>query len=214
MHSYRNILRPFRSSEYMDYQEQTIRLFSRALLHSVSVLNDVSDTYLYRSLQDAIEQCVRVGVQSGGQGQMLADAIGELHRCLQDVGSTGTTSLRPLLLAERHLLLLLLHVRSTPPAQNPKNTGTSTSPETRSAQGNGAPVETHEGAMNGRLSASAHQIFQGVQETGPVRAKDIIEHCSPMSERTVRRGLRELVSLGLVVKNARNGAVLYQVAQE
>jgi hypothetical protein len=198
----------------MSSNEQMTRQFSKALLYSASVLTGVRDTYLYRSLQDAIEHCVRAGIRTSCQGPSFIQAIMELHRWLQEVGAIETGSLRSLLLAERHVLLVLLHSSSEPIS---KEKHERTAKERKPAQpapsagANGTADRTM--LMNGQVSPSAQQVLRGVQETGPVRAKDIIRHCRPMSERTVRRSLSELVTTGLIVKDANNGTVRYKVAR-
>lgn len=199
-------------TDRMDHEEQTIRLFSRALLHSVEVLAHVKDPYLYRTLQDSIEQSIRVAVQSGGDSRELSDAILEIHRCLEEISSFQADAIRPLLLAERHVLLLLLHVRSR--SDSAHRSVPVASKRSPSAQSPKSSKELGNGLVNGHLSSSARQVLRGVQETEPVRAKDIIEHCSPMSERTIRRSLKELVLLGLVSKDAREGAIRYRAVQK
>ena len=198
----------------METNEQTIRLFSRALLHSMTVLVSTRDIYAYRSLQDVIEYCTRVAVQSSCEGRVFVGAIRELHHSLQEVTATQTESLKSLLLAERHVLLLLVHMTSVV-ASNQKTVPSSMTPRDVRVPKVRNPESVKIIRTSGKkeqLSASAQQVFIGVQKTEPVRAKDIIKHCSPMSERTVRRSLSELVSAGHVVKDARNGAVHYKIS--
>lgn len=192
----------------MEANEHTVRLLSKTVLYSVQVLEQVRDAHWYRELQDAIERCIRAAVRTdASRHDELSDVCRELHRCLQDIGLTYQHAIRPLLLAERHVLLLLLHVRG------------GTVPEKRSHVPAQKPVariseESGDSPSNGHISESAQQVLLGIQRTGPVRAKDIIAHCRPFSERTVRRSLKELVDQGLVVKDSSQGGVRYRVARE
>lgn len=196
----------------MDTNEKNVRLFSRAVLHSVQVLDAIEDAHLYRTLQDAIEYGIRTAMGGDLSSSKFLDACGDLRQCLEEVGSLQPDVLRAQLLAERHVLLLLIHVGAhirTPVAKKPVVQG---SPKAVTRE-ESTPAKVRP-SVDEHVSESAQQVLTGVQQTGPVRAKDIIAHCSPMSERTVRRSLRELVEIGRVTKDASHGTVRYRVAQE
>lgn len=192
----------------MNVDQQTTRLLSRALLSCATVLSHTKDSYLTRSLEDAILACVESGVRSK-DAQDASRSTAELQRCLEEVSQSQEVPLRVQLFAERHVLQLLLHLRSRP--LNDKAEPVTPLARTRPT----VPQQSHEdgnGMANGRVTDTMKLVLEGIKKTQPARAKDVIGVCESLSQRTVKRNLSELVRSGLVNKNARNGAVLYSVS--
>ncbi len=59
---------------------------------------------------------------------------------------------------------------------------------------------------------SRQKILEFVRRVSECRARDVIEEFSALSERTVKRGLKELSEEGLIVKKSENRAVYYSAA--
>ena len=189
----------------MNFDQQTTRLLSRALLSCATVLSHTKDSYLARSLEDAILLCVETGVRS----KDVYDAslsTAELQRCLEEVSQSQEMPLKVQLFAERHVLQLLLHIRSRP--LHEKTETVVPSVRTRPAVQQRSQADGNSMA-NGRVTDTMKLVLEGIKKTQPARAKDIIVSCASLSQRTVKRNLSELVRTGLVNKNVRNGSVLY-----
>jgi len=195
----------------MDIREQTICLIMRAVLYSSQVLSHVRDPYLQRSLQDAIEACLKIGMDSASEPSRMQVPVAELHRRLEDISLTSIVPLRSLLLAERHVLLLLVHVRSFPDIKKQSVPGTSR--DDRISEVIDTSMTDSNGLLDQRLTETMKQVLTGIQTKQPARAKDIIQHCQPLSERTIRRNLKELVTSGLVIKEMHGGTILYKTSQ-
>ena len=65
-----------------------------------------------------------------------------------------------------------------------------------------------------RLTENQERILGFIRQSEVARAKDIIDEFSVLSERTVKRNLKELMSSGLVQKRLENRAVFYLPASE
>lgn len=63
-----------------------------------------------------------------------------------------------------------------------------------------------------KLTDSQEKILKFVDRTKMVRTKDIIDEFSSLSERTVKRSLKELVGQGRLQKKSENKAVYYLIA--
>lgn len=192
----------------MTSHEQTIRHFSRAVLSCASVLPHIKDGFLARSLEDAVLNCIEAGMRPDAGGRLLFDAASELHRCLEDTGMTQAAPLRALLLAERHVLLLMLHLRSSHQTGRTAHQVPRAEVERTSHQRSENSV-SRSILTNGRITDTMKQVLEGIKKTQPARAKEIIEFCGALSERTVKRNLTELVRAGLASKVVENGSVLY-----
>ena len=60
-----------------------------------------------------------------------------------------------------------------------------------------------------RLSSNKEKILNFIKQSNSIRTKDIIGEFSSLSERTVKRSLKELITEGLVRKKEENKAVYY-----
>lgn len=191
----------------MNFQDRTTRLLSRAVLSCATVLAHMGDPFLARSLEDAIQQCIEAGMRLDRDTRHVARSVADLHRSLEDVSLIQSAPLRALLLAERHVLLLLLHVRSDAPSK--KVVSRAPQPSAASGVQKQAAAVARNGRVNGRVTDTMKQVLEGIKKTQPARAKDIIEFCDSLSERTVKRNLTELVRAGYANKSVQNGSVLY-----
>lgn len=63
-----------------------------------------------------------------------------------------------------------------------------------------------------KLSDSQKRILQFVNQAKTVRTKEIIDEFSSLSQRTVKRNLKDLVGLGWLRKKSENRAVYYSVS--
>lgn len=196
----------------MDTKEQTVRLLLRVLMHSAQLLSYVRDPFLQRSLQDALQESLAAGLRSPGDSGALAVPVAELQRCLEDVSLTSHVPMREMLMAERYVLLLLMHVRSFP-AKVPDVPVSASGATTKITPGPD-PVPAHGNGVQGNgLTETMRTVFASLGDGKPVRVRDVIARCGRLSERTVRRNLKELVSTGMVLTSFRDGVVMYRTAQ-
>lgn len=64
----------------------------------------------------------------------------------------------------------------------------------------------------GRLTETQENILEFVRREPECRTKDIVNQFSALSQRTVKRGLKELSEDGKIIKKIEGGAVYYSVA--
>ncbi|HXV26578.1 MAG TPA: hypothetical protein VD862_00905 [Candidatus Paceibacterota bacterium] len=177
----------------------TSRLISRVLIYTAQVLTQVRDEHLRRTLHDAVDDMLRASLD----GAALEEPAGILQECLEQCSAAGAAPLGSLLFAERHVLLLRLHLRSAPAIK-----AAPTVPAARPASRPPGPVSVAP-VGNGHLTKTSKRVLARIKELGIGRPRDIIEKCRPLSDRTVKRSLRELVLAGLVRRDTQDGNVIY-----
>lgn len=200
-------------------REQTIRLLTKTLSYGARIAVQIADPSLARLTQDAMESLVRSAVTAepacagGPDSAALNGSLDELRRCLEDAGLVNAAPLADLLLAERHALLLQLHLNrhSAPAARAVQNRP----PRIPVQAGEAHPVAhaSGNGSLNGRMTDAMRQVLNALKSSEPSRSRDIIARCRPLSERTVKRSLQNLVTAGLVSKELQDGTVLYRASQ-
>lgn len=134
----------------------------------------------------------------------LKNAIDGLLELLDYLEHYKTVSTTPLLYARRNLLdfklnLIRLHHRPVQPAPKPI--------ENKPV----APAVKNFKPRNLRESSNKERIFNFIKRSPNSRTKEIIEEFNILSERTVKRNLKELTTEGLVRKLAKDNGVYYSV---
>src|SRR3972149_4444390 len=94
--------------------QQSVRLLSRILIYSAQVLVEVREENLRRMLSEALDDFLRAALDGDGDGGPVHESAGVLSACLEDIGIAGAAPGSPLLLPERHVLLLQLHLQAHP----------------------------------------------------------------------------------------------------
>jgi len=65
------------------------------------------------------------------------------------------------------------------------------------------------------LGANQRRLLDALRTTGPIRTRDLIAHLAgQLSDRTVKRSLKELAAAGLIRRTESGGAVTYEVVAE
>ena len=137
----------------------------------------------------------------------LKNAIEGLLELLDYLEHYKTVSTTPLLYARRNLLdfklnLVRLHHQPVHSAPKPKENKPVT------------PVVKSFQPRNLKESSNKERIFNFIKRSPNSRTKEIISEFSILSERTVKRNLKELASEGLVRKFAKDKGVYYSVVQQ
>jgi hypothetical protein len=186
-------------------QEQTIRLLSRILVHGGEVLAHLMHPHLVRTLQDALESLLRAAFTDAADRDALIAAAQQLRVCLEDVSIVSGAPLGSLLLAERHVLLLQLHLGAER-AHTPRSGGT-----VRVAAGTPLPQPKTPARITGNAKETMEEVLTFVRTSGPIQARDIIAGCGPhVSPRTVKRRIRDLLAAGHIRREDRDGVLLYR----
>jgi hypothetical protein len=184
-------------------QEQTRRLLARTLVHTGEVLAHLTHPQLARSLQDTLEGLLRSACRDESDVETLADAAQSLRRELEGISVVSGAPLASLLVAERHVLLLQLHLGTsrTQGAQQAKRRASLSVPRIMSTRPK----------VSANIRESMEQVLGYVRTTGPSQARDIISGCAPvLSERTVKRRIKDLVRDGKLRKEEADGTLLYR----
>ena len=131
-------------------------------------------------------------VAQSSTSQRLRYSLEMLSDLLNDLDHLGLARLTPLLAAQKSILEYLANVQTVKKETNiPKE------------------QKIPPASPSKPLSVNQEKIFNFIRTTPNVRTKDIIDEFRSLSERTVKRSLKELTQSGLIRKRAENKAVYY-----
>lgn len=179
--------------------EDRVKNFINTVIFVSRIFSGLKDKFLARKLYDKLSEFISSYVaQSAGDIRVATDSLLELLDYLEHSKMVAAT---PLLYARRSLFafkLQLIRIQPRQPAAEKE----------RKAVSPDVPKVKKE--IN--LSGNKQKILNYIKRSPDSRTKDIIYEFSVLSDRTVKRNLKELVSEGLVKKVAKDNAVYYQIA--
>ena len=197
-------------------EEESLKNFTNSIIFLVKLFAGLKDKFLAQKLYDKtsgfIAGYIKLSKSKGDNEAVshnlafveLKNSIDGLLELLDYLEHYKTVSTTPLLYARRNLLdfklnLVRLHHEPFQPAPKPKE-NKPTTPAVKSFQ-----------PRNLRESSNKERIFNFIKRSPNSRTKEIISEFSILSERTVKRNLKELASEGLVRKFAKDKGVYYSV---
>src|SRR3989344_3909897 len=180
--------------------EDRTKNFINTVIFVSRIFSGLKDKFLARKLYDKLSDFISAYVAQSASGdiKVVTDSLLELLDYLEHSKTTAAT---PLLYARRSLFAFKLQLIRTQPEQPIVEKERAASPA--------APKIKKE--IN--LSGNKEKILNYIKHSPDSRTKDIIYEFSVLSERTVKRNLKELVSGGLVKKSSKDKdkAVYYHV---
>ena len=178
--------------------EERTKNFINTVIFVSRIFSGLKDKFLARKLYDKLSDFVSAYVAQSQDGdiKVATDFLLELLDYLEHSKIVAAT---PLLYARRSLFAFKLQLIRTQPEQPIVEKERAASPA--------APKIKKE--IN--LSGNKEKILNYIKHSPDSRTKDIIYEFSVLSERTVKRNLKELVSEGLVKKSSKDNAVFYHV---
>lgn len=177
--------------------EDKTKNFINTVIFVSRIFSGLKDKFLARKLYDKLSDFVSayVAQSKGGDIKSATDALIDVLDYLEH---SKAASPSPLLYARRSLFAFKLQLTRLPAKpQAPKEEKKEVSPA--------APQPKKE--IN--LAGNKEKILNYVKRSPNSRTKDIIYEFSVLSERTVKRNLKELVSDGLLKKISKDKAVYY-----
>ncbi len=196
-------------------EEESLKNFINSLIFLVKLFSGLKDKFLAQKLYDKISGFsagyIKLFNSRGEENETTShnvvgiefkNSINTLLELLDYLEHSKSVSVTPLLYARKNLLNLKLEMvklhqesvriipkpkESKPPAFVPKNT------QPRSL----------------KESSNKERIFNFIKRSPNSRTKEIIEEFSILSERTVKRNLKELTTQGRVRKFAKDSGVYY-----
>lgn len=195
---------------------ENVQKFTVAVIMLAKIFPGIRDEFFakifYRKLCRLVSAYVRfVGEpDSPGVAQYRTDCIGALNQCLEMLEYFSHLKMvppTPLLFADHALLRLRLELTSAVPQKIKKETESAPKKEIAAR-----PQRTKKEKKEMKLNTNQEGIFNFVKRFPNVRTKDVIEQFSAISQRTVKRNLKELVSSGFLHKRSENKAVFYSAA--
>lgn len=187
-------------------QEESVKSFINTVIFAARIFPGLKDKFLARKLYDKLSDFVLTYSDKAGgnvaqysQGEVLV-SINNLLELLDYLEHSKTSALTPLLYSRRNLLVLKLQLIRT--AEKPSSIEKERKEVSPAIPRIKIKKETNVGG-------NKEKIFNYIKRSPNSRTKDIIYEFSILSERTVKRNLRELVDDGLVKKVSKDKAVYY-----
>lgn len=202
-------------------REERLNFFVSAILSTARLLEGIYDTFFSKRLQILLRQFFIRGVglfQAKEDDvaqyiirQEFLQAIREINRLLEYLSYLNLVRRTPLLIARRSLMRLYLsEIRVLIVPKTETKTGQPGSRVSDSGQPT-AEQDKISQIPKPRLDLNENQtkILGFIKKFERVRARDVIDQFSALSQRTVKRSLKELIKSGLIEKEAEARAVFY-----
>ena len=198
-------------------EEEHLKNFINSIIFLVKLFSGLKDKFLAQKLYDKISGFIagyiRLFNSKGEEDETMShnirpkdmlNSLDSLLELLDYLEHSKSVSTAPLLYARKNLLnlkleLIKLHQQPIQPASKPK--------ENKPA----APIVKNIQPRNLKESSNKERIFNFIKHSPNSRTKEIIEEFNILSERTVKRNLKELTTEGLVRKFAKDNGVYYSV---
>lgn len=205
-------------------KEESVRQFTQAVILLAKMFPLIKDDFFAQKLQHKMSDFILAYsefLSSGGDKPDVAQSADPKRALIQNIDALvdhldyfqhlSAVSATPLLSAKYILMRLKVLVMQTQPAARPE-------PEDTPAASGGLPAQNISPAAGGSgkpkdslagLNENQEKIFGFIKNSPDVRAKDVIDEFSVLSERTVKRNLKELLRSGMIQKRSENRAVYY-----
>ena len=198
-------------------EEESLKNFTNSIVFLVKLFAGLKDKFLAQKLYDKLSGLIAGYVKlfnSKGEDDEttshnvpfieLKNTIDGLLELLDYLEHSRLSSITPLLYARRNLLdfklnLVRLYNQSVRLATKPK--------ETKSVVATPKNIQPR----NLKESSNKEKIFNFIKHSPNSRTKEIIEEFNILSERTVKRNLKELTTEGMVRKFAKDKGVYYSI---
>ena len=178
--------------------EDRAKNFINTVIFVSRIFSGLKDRFLARKLYDKLYDFVfaYVAQSKGGDIRVATDALLDILDYLEH---SKMTSITPLLYARRSLFSFKLQSMRVP---------TKPTAVQKEEKESFAAIPKPKKEVN--LSGNKQKILNYIKRSPDSRTKDIIYEFSVLSERTVKRNLKELVNDGLVKKSSKDKAVYYR----
>lgn len=201
--------------------EESLKNFISSIIFLVKLFAGLKDKFLAKKLYDKIAGLIAGFVEvfnsKGEEDESMShnvsfielkNNVDSLLELLDYLEHSKLVSITPLLYSRRNLLdfklnLVRLYHQPVHSVPQPKENKPSTFVP-KNTQPNIKP-------RNLRESSNKERIFSFIKRSPNSRTKEIIEEFNILSERTVKRNLKELTTEGLVHKWAKDNGVYYSV---
>lgn len=185
--------------------EDRVKNFINTVIFVSRIFSGLKDKFLARKLYDKLSDFVFAysllpGNNVAQYSHQLLTSIDALLELLDYLEHSKTVAVSPLLYARRNLFSLKLQaIRAMEKpriVEREKKEISSTVPKYK---------------KDISVSGNKERIYNYIKRSPNSRTKDIIYEFSVLSDRTVKRNLKELVSEGLVKRFAKDKAVYYHI---
>ena len=200
-------------------EEECLKNFINSIVFLVKLFSGLKDKFLAQKLYDKISRFIAGYIklfnsraEDAENGNVshnirlrdLLNSLDNLLELLDYLEHSKSVSTTPLLYARKNLLNLKLELV--------KSRHQPTRPEPRPKE-NKPPVFVPKNIQSKNLKESSNKekIFNFIKYSPNSRTKEIVEEFNILSERTVKRNLKELTTEGLIRKWAKDKGVYYSV---
>ncbi len=184
--------------------EDRVKNFINTVIFVSRIFSGLKDKFLARKLYDKLSDFVAVYSlpprdNVAQYNTTLLTAVDALLELLDYLEHSKTVAIAPLLYARRSLFSFKLQSMRIPAKPEVA--------EKEKKEVSPAPKQKKEVSVSG----NKERIYNYIKHSPNSRTKDIVYEFSVLSDRTVKRNLKELISEGLVKKSSKNNAVFYNI---
>lgn len=200
---------------------EDILKFSNSIILLAKILTKIEDKFLAQKLYNKISDMVFAFIMQHSMShnatcQNLLNSTNSILDFLELLAHNSKSDATPLLLAQRNLLKFKLYVLKQ---TNPRVSEAIPVMKANKPLPSTPEIQTPKPVLKNKLAQSVlksdsnkERIYNFVKKFPDARTKEIIDEFNTLSDRTVKRNLRELTDGGFLKKKSENGAVYYLVA--
>ena len=194
-------------------KEDTLK-FTNSIILVSKLLDKIEDKFLARKLYGKISDAVsaflefqKADIKQASHNvtyQKLLNSVNSLLDYLEYLAYILKNEVTPLLVAQRNLLKLKLHLLKQAKTEHPKSVI-----DTKNEQISKPNLKQRISRPDLKQGSNKEKILNFIKKFPDIRTKEIIDEFNIMSGRTVKRNLKELIDEGFLEKKSENGAVYY-----
>ncbi|HAU07809.1 MAG: hypothetical protein A2568_03430 [Candidatus Yanofskybacteria bacterium RIFOXYD1_FULL_44_17] len=190
--------------------EDRVNKFIGCLVSTAKLMAGTKDPFFVRKMYLNLSELIVVYKKTEGESQVkrIINPIDKMLETLDYLEHLKTVSPGPLLLAKKNFLRLKLDIlKSASEVQGDGDKLIKKVPAQKLPQ----KKNLIQRQANQDLSPTKERILEFIKQVPSVRTKQVIEEFNLISERTVKRSLKELTDQGFIQRKEDNKAVRYSV---
>jgi len=190
--------------------EDRVNKFIGCLVSTAELMVGTKDPFFVRKMYLNLSELIVVYKRIEGESQVkrIINPIDKMLETLDYLEHLKTASPGPLLLAKKNFLRLKLDIlKSASEVQGDGDKLIKKVPAQKLPQ----KKNLIQRQANQDLSPTKERILEFIKQVPSVRTKQVIEEFNLISERTVKRSLKELTDQGFIQRKEDNKAVRYSV---
>jgi len=190
--------------------EDRVNKFIGCLVSTARLMVGIKDPFFVRKVYLNLSEFIVVYKKSEGESQIrkVADSIDKMLETLDYLEHLKITPSSPLLLVRKNFLRFKLDIIKSGNRTQDVAEKLANKIQSQKLPQKKSPVHRQ---AHQDLSPTKERILEFIKQTPSVRTKQVIEEFNLISERTVKRSLKELTDQGFIQRKEDSKAVYYSI---